>query len=130
MANVSVPVLDIDVVNVGASLKANVTVEYDITFSSYDRNSNQPYSVVCELMGEDAGDVFTAIPNGQLGDAVTVASGGQTTLHRKHTKRLNLSNLDEDNGVADDEIRAQVTLTPFPPRTRVERSDQFVINVP
>jgi len=131
MANVSATVLKIDRVTVGANVMADVTVEYNIDYSSYDRSSNQPYSVVCQLIGDDSGDgVDDVIANGQLGGSVTVASGGQTTLHRTHTKRFALSQLDEDAGINADEIRALITLTPLMPRTRVVESNQVVITNP
>jgi len=57
MASVSGITLAIEVVNNGANLEANVTVEYDITFSSYDQHSNQPHTELCRLIGDDTGIV-------------------------------------------------------------------------
>ena len=55
MASVSNLSLDIEVVNDGANLVANVTASYRINWSSYDQNSNQPYRESCVLIGDDTG---------------------------------------------------------------------------
>ena len=55
MASVSNLTLDIEVVNDGANLVANVTASYRINWSSYDQNSNQPYRESCVLIGDDTG---------------------------------------------------------------------------
>ena len=52
MASVSNLTLDIEVVNDGANLVANVTASYRINWSSYDQNSNQPYRESCVLIGD------------------------------------------------------------------------------
>jgi hypothetical protein len=147
MASVSNITLAIDVVNNGANLEANVTVEYDITFSSYDQNSNQPYTEFCRLIGDDTGitpaedGVDDAIPGGQLFPAGpfpfpfpvlnTIASDGRASVHRRHTKTLPLSALNEDQPPVPnaDELRAQVTLNPVLPVALVRESNQVLLNI-
>ena len=147
MANVSGITLAIDVVNDGPELQANVTVEYDITFSSYDQHSNQPYTELCRLIGDDTGitpaedGVDDRITGGQLFPPFppvgpfpvsnTIASNGQASVHRTRTKTLPLSALDRDTPPEPnpDEIRAQITLTPLTPRPLVKESDQVAINI-
>ena len=158
MASVSNLTLDIEVVNDGANLVANVTASYRINWSSYDQNSNQPYRESCLLIGDDTGitpaedGTDDSIPNGTLFPQLlfppfpivsgglasplvplfnTTASNGDPFTDRVHTKTINLSNLDEDAGALanPDEIRAQVTLTPQLPTTVTRESAQFLLNV-
>ena len=158
MASVSNLTLDIEVVNDGANLVANVTASYRINWSSYDQNSNQPYRESCVLIGDDTGitpaedGTDDSIPNGTLFPQLlfppfpvvngglaspliplfnTTASNGQAFTDRTHTKTLNLSALDEDQApvLNPDEIRAQVTMTPVLPAAVTRESAQFAINV-
>jgi hypothetical protein len=141
MATVSDLTLTIDVVNDGPDLEARITVEYDIDFSSYDQNSNQPYREVCRLIGDDTGiapaedGVDDLIPNGQLFPFLLfpgqVASDGKATVHRTRTKTIPLSSLNEDSqaGANPDEIRAQVTLSPILPVAVSRESSQVLLNV-
>jgi hypothetical protein len=145
MASVSGITLAIEVVNNGANLEANVTVEYDITFSSYDQHSNQPYTELCRLIGDDTGivpaedGVDDSIPGGQLFPTgpfpfpvfSTIASEGRATVHRVHKKTLPLSALNEDQTAASnpDELRAQITLTPVIPVATVRESNQVLLNI-
>lgn len=151
MATVSDLTLQIDVVNNGATLEANVVVEYDVDFSSYDQNSNQPYTEVCRLKGDDSGIVPAedgtddVIPNGQLfplqlfpvpGQPLPLilfpqtASNGATSVHRVREKTLDLSNLNEDQvGAIRDEIRAEVTLSPVAPVAVTRESAQVVLDI-
>jgi hypothetical protein len=153
MASVSNLTLDIEVVNDGANLVANVTAEYRINWSTYDQESEQPYREVCKLVGDDSGinpaedGVDDAIVNGQLFPQLlfppfpaipaipvpsgTVSSNGQPFLDRVHTKTINLSNLDEDQDPVPnpDEIRAAVTLTPVLPVAITRESAQVLLNV-
>jgi hypothetical protein len=145
MASVSNITLAIDVVNNGADLQANVAVEYDITFSSYDQNSNQPYTEFCRLIGDDTGiapaeDGFDdAILGGQrfpagpfpFPFANTIASHGRASVHRRHTKTLALNAVNEDQSPVSnpDELRAQVTLNPVLPVALVRASNQVVLNI-
>ena len=100
---------------------AEITVEYDIDWSEFDRNTNVEYSETWLLRGDDTGQDGD---NGPVGDdhislgpilVATVSSNGQATTHRTKSKTIAFGNLDEDTGAlpdGDDEIRAVVTLTP------------------
>jgi hypothetical protein len=158
MASVSNLTLDIEVVNDGANVVADVTASYRINWSSYDQNSNQPYRESCILIGDDTGitpaedGTDDPIPGGTLFPQLlfppfpvvsgglaspliplfnTTASNGQAFTDRSHSRRLNLSALDEDQPpvLNPDEIRAQVTLTPVLPTSVTRESAQFEINV-
>jgi hypothetical protein len=148
MAIVSNLTLAIAVVNDGPNLEANITVDYDIVFSSFDQNSNLQYSEVCRLIGDDSGinpaedGTDDAIPGGQLVPVVgpppfpiqipsLIASDGRPSVHRQFTKTLPLSALNEDQPPVPnpDEIRAQVSLTPVLPSTLVRESSQVVLNI-
>jgi hypothetical protein len=61
----------------------------------------------------------------------TIASDGRASVHRKFTKTLPLTALDEDKPPVPnpDEIRAQVTLTPVLPATVVRESNQVALNI-
>jgi hypothetical protein len=154
MANVSNLTLKVVVVTNGPNLEANVTVDYDILFSTYDQDSNQPYTELVKLIGDDTGiapaedGVDDAIPGGQLFPVLiipplpaiapipiplfgTIASDGRPSVHRSFSKTLPLSALDEDKPPVPnpDEIRAQVTLTPQLPATIVRESNQVTLNI-
>lgn len=156
MATVTGLTLDVEVVNDGANLVADVTAAYRISFSTYDQESEQPYREVCKLIGDDTGitpaedGIDDSIANGQLFPQLlfppinplpgqplivlpfaTIASNGQPFIDRVHTKRINLSNLDEDQDPVPnpDEIRAVVTLTPVLPAAVTRESAQFPLNV-
>jgi hypothetical protein len=125
MASISNLSLEIEVVNDGANLVANVEASYRINWSSYDQNSNQPYRESCVLIGDDTGIVpaedgtddpilggqlfpqllFPPFPVVDGGSPVvsplvplfnTTASNGNAFTDRVHTKSIPLSNLDED----------------------------------
>ena len=144
MATVTNLTLAIQVVNNGPNLEAQIEVEYDIVFSSFDQNSNQPYSELCRLIGDDTGiapaedGADDLIPGGQLFPVIIlppfnqVASNGQASVHRTRTRTLPLSALNEDQGAVanPDELRAQVTLTPVPPVSVVRESSQVLLNIP
>jgi hypothetical protein len=144
MATVSNLTLAIQVVNNGPNLEAKVEVEYDIVFSSFDQNSNQPYTELCRLIGDDSGivpaedGVDDVIVGGQLFPPPIiippfnqVASNGVATLHRKRTKTLPLSALNEDQVAVPnpDEIRAQVSLTPVQPVSVSRQSNLVTLNI-
>lgn len=96
-----------------------VTVEYEVTFSTFDKASDQPYRESVVLIGDD-----TPLPNTTLATIVpgfppffSVIRASDvvppaTTLRQTHPKTFSNLVLDEDNGT--DEIRAVVTLTPVP----------------
>src|SRR4051794_38572227 len=115
MATATNLTLTIDVVNNGPDLQAVVTAEYDVAFSGFDQSSNQPYLEACRLIGKDAppeDGTDDAIPGGQLFPVLIfpplpiapvpvpfpsnqIASDGRPSVHRKFTKTLPLSALNE-----------------------------------
>lgn len=143
MASVTNLTLAIAVVNDGANLVANITVEYDINFSAFDQASNQPYAEVCRLIGDDTGivpaedGVDDPIPGGTLFPLIPippfnqVSSNGLATVHKTRTRTLPLSNLNEDTGAVPnpDELRAVVTLTPVAPAAVKRESNQVALNI-
>ena len=100
-----------------------VDVKYEITFDSYDQNSNQVYAEVCKLIGDDTGvgDPPSAGGDDTLGFLTPVffrstQSNGDATLARHWKKLFRKNDLDEDQGFpGPDEFRAVVTLTPIAP---------------
>lgn len=128
MASISNLTLDVEVVNDGANLVANVTAAYRINWSRYDQKSDQPYRESCVLTGDDSGitppedGTDDSIPNGTLfpqllfptlpvngGVASPIvsplipvlnqtSSNGAAFTDRVHTKSIPLSSLDEDAG--------------------------------
>ena len=146
MASVRDLTCEIEVVNDGPNLEANITVEYFIDFSLYDQSSNQPYNEVCRMIGDDTGitppedGTDDAIPNGRLFPIVLfpplplplsgqTQSNGQASVKRTRTKTLPLGNLGED-ATGLDELRAVVTLTPVLPATVTRESNQVALNIP
>ena len=144
MANVSGITLEIDVVNDGANLEANVTVEYDITFSSYDQHSNQPYSELCRLIGDDTGimpaedGVDDSIPGGRSSrravpvPAVSAPSpprAGPACIATTGRRSRSAPSTRTPPVLNPDEIRAQVTLTPVIPVAVVRESNQVAMNI-
>ena len=145
--------LAVQVVTNGPNLEANITVDYDIVWSKFDQESDQPYTELVKLVGDDSGitpaedGADDAIPGGQLFPVLilpptpfppiplpvitTISSGGSASTHRSFSKTLPLSALDEDKSPVPnpDEIRAQVTLTPVLPATVVRESNQVTLNI-
>jgi hypothetical protein len=122
MATIGPVKLNIDV----QGNQATVDVTYDISFDSYDQNSNQAYVEVCRLMGDDTnvGDTGEAGADDALGFVTPIflrstASNGQPKLSRRWTKTFPKGDLDEDRGNVPnpDEFYARVTLTPVAPST-------------
>jgi hypothetical protein len=130
MASISSITLDpINVVVANATVNVNVTV----LFNSYDVNSNQPYKMICRLVGDDTpeGNPDDAIRNGSLTPVLTlpglppidlgqvIQADGLTTKTFTFTKTLAKADLDEDVAPEPnpDEIQAEVTLTPILPQT-------------
>ena len=112
---------------------ADLTVEYDVTWSAYDQLTNLPYSETWRLIGDDTGqDGDDSAHPGD--DAVniglvtigTLSSNGRATTHRTKTRTIEFADLDEDSG--DDEIRAIVTLTPMLPVATNRESNAVTVN--
>lgn len=112
--------------------EAVVDVMYDILFDTYDQHSNQAYTEVCRLIGDDshAGDPPSAAPDDTLGFLTPLffrntRADGQPSLNRHWTRTFRLADLDEDRGQIPnpDEIRALVTLSPIPPAAASRESN-------
>jgi hypothetical protein len=127
MASIGPITLDPIVINVA---NATVDVKFLVNFTSYDVHSNQPYKLVCKIVGEDTaeGNADDKITDGSLTPTITVfgqtldlgqviQSDGLTSKNFTFTKTLPKANLDEDTGAEPnpDEIQAEVTLTPILP---------------
>lgn len=127
MASISNLVLDIDI----DVANAEITVDYDINFSSFDVNSNVTYLETCRIVEKDlppedgTDDAVTPMIPGFLPFAF-VSSNGLNSLHRTRTKTIPKSQLDKDVGT--DEIRAVVTLTPQLPTAATRESNQVTAN--
>jgi hypothetical protein len=118
---------------------ATVNVHVPVTFSSYDVNSNQPYKMVCKLVGDDTaeGNADDPIVNGNLTPVINlpgippielgqvIQADGLTTKTFTFTKTLAKANLDEDKAPEPnpDEIQAEVTLTPILPAKVTRQSN-------
>ncbi len=107
--------------------QATVHVTYDINFSEHDVESNQVYSEVCRIVGDDTdvGDTPAAGGDDTLGFLTplfyddTAPEEASPTVARHFTKTFSKGALDEDRGPVPnpDEIRVSVTLTPCAPAT-------------
>jgi hypothetical protein len=157
MASLTTPLLEIEVVNDGANLVANVTVSYRINWSLPDQAAETQYREVCKLTGDDSGivpaedGVDDAIRNGQLFPQLVfppfpvplpaaalvpipsgvISSGGKPFTDRVHTKTINLNDLDEDQDPVPnpDELRAVASLTPIAPVAVSRESNQVLLNI-
>jgi len=110
--------------------EAFVEVRYEIAFDGYDQRSNQPYTEVCKLIGDDTGTGDLPAPDHTVGFLtpllMTIAQAGdQPSLKREWKKTFRKTDLDEDRGpIPDpDEIRAVVTLTPVLPSAVTRESN-------
>ena len=147
MASLTTPVLEIEVVNDGANLVANVKAKYRINWSVSDQAGEVQYREVCKLIGDDSAinpaedGVDDAVANGQLFPQPifpfilplnnVISSGGQPFTDREHRKTINLSNLDEDQPPVGnpDELRAVASLTPIQPTAVSRESNQVPLNI-
>ena len=110
--------------------EAFVEVRYEIAFDGYDQRSNQPYTEVCRLIGDDTATGDLPAPDHTVGFLtpllMTIAQAGdQPSLKREWKKTFRKTDLDEDRGpIPDpDEIRAVVTLTPVLPSGATRESN-------
>jgi hypothetical protein len=114
---------------------AEITVEYDVSWSTYDQLTNLPYWETWKLIGDDTGQDLDDAAAGDdpvnlgLTSLSSISSNGQASTHRVKTRTIAFANLDEDSSasasIADDEIRAVVTLTPQLPAA-VSRESNLV----
>ena len=98
---------------------ADIQIDYDIDWDSYDQASNQLYQESWKLIGDDTGpageDGQDETLTGQgAADIVRFAAYGQPTTHRHLAFTIPVEALDDDT-TGEDEVRAVVTLTPVGP---------------
>jgi len=107
--------------------QATVHVTYDIIFSALDVETQQVYSEVCRIIGDDTEVGDTAAAGGDdtlafmtpLFNDDTAPNKNSPTVSRHFEKTIRKQVLDEDRAKVPnpDEIRATVTLTPRSPTT-------------
>jgi len=115
---------------------AEVTIEYDIVWSSFDQLTNLQYVDTFRLIEDDTNEDGDNLPVGDdpislgLVAVVPVSSNGQASTHRTRTATVPFANLNKDDngGNTDDEIRAIVTLTPRLPVATSRESNLVTVN--
>jgi len=112
ISNVALSVVE-DVAN------ADIEIDYDIDWDSYDQASNQLYQENWKLVGDDTGpageDGQDETLTGQgAADIVRFAADGQPGTHRHLAFTIPVEALNDDTA-GEDEVRAVVTLTPVGP---------------
>lgn len=104
---------------------AEITVEYDLNWSEFDRLTNLVYDERWELVGNDALSSTTLYVEPSLVDGIT--ADGDSSTHRSFSRTIAFSDLNEDaNG--DDEIAVVVTLSPRLPSVKTKKSTQVTAN--
>jgi hypothetical protein len=114
-------VIDKDIAN------ADVTVDYDLNWSSFDQLTNLVYDEKWELVGDDAGVTTTIFVGPSLISGVS--SNGNATTHRTKTATIAWADLDEDPSNLD-EIAVVVTMTPKLPVVKTAKSALVVVDAP
>jgi len=117
---------------------AELTFEYDIMWSAFDKATNLPYFEVWGVKEDDTGQDGD---DGAAGDdsislglmpILQVSANGAASTHRTLTKTIAYSSLGKDNGLPspddDEEIRAFVTLTPQLPVASTRESPVVPVN--
>ena len=116
---------------------AQVTIDYDINWSAFDRASDLFYVDTFKLIEDDTNEDGDNLPLGDdpisLGVLVPVgpvSSNGQAVTHRTKNTTIAFANLNKDDngGNLDDEIRAIVTLTPQLPVEVSRESNKVEVN--
>jgi hypothetical protein len=110
---------------------AEITVDYDINWDSFDQSTDLEYSEAWKLIGDDTGQDGDNIPVGDdpislgLVAIASVSSNGNAVTHRTKTRTIAFTSLGEDISAIDpdDEIRAVVTLIPQLPGTTSRESN-------
>lgn len=106
---------------------AEISVEYDVNWSSFDQLTNLGYNERWELVGDDNGVTTTIFVGPMLVNGIS--SNSNTKTHRIKAATIPWSDLNEDpNGL--DEIAVVVTLTPQLPVTRVAKSALVSVDAP
>ncbi len=129
--------LDLNIVRDVAN--AEITVEFDINWSTFDQATNLQYLVSWTLIGDDTGfdnDLLGAddeIPMGLM-PIVKLSSRGNASTHYSNADSphtIAWADLDEDpqSWANPDEIRAVVTVTPLLPTTVTRESNLVEVTV-
>jgi len=106
---------------------AEVTVTYQVNWSTFDQLTNLPYTETWQLVGVDPGGNTTLYTGPSLIGGIS--SNGNTSTDRTHEATIPWADLDEDpNGL--DEIAVVVTLTPQLPVQRSAQSAQVTVTAP
>jgi hypothetical protein len=111
---------------------ADLTFEYDIVWSDFDKATNLLYT---EVWGVKEDDTSQDGDDGPAGDdpislglmpLLQVSANGAASTHRTFNKTIAYASLGKDNGLPspddDEEIRAFVTLTPQLPLASTRES--------
>jgi hypothetical protein len=112
---------------------AEITVDYDINWSSFDQQTDLEFDEAWKLIGDDTNQDGDNLPLGDdpislgLMPITRVSSNGQAVTHRTKSRTIAFNQLNEDISIPDpdDEIRAVVTLTPLLP-VATSRESNFV----
>lgn len=118
-----------------------VTIEFDVNWSSFDQATNLPYLVSWTLIGDDT-DIFgdlgllgpdDAIPMGLM-PLLRLSSNGNASTHYSNAdnpKTIAWADLDEDpqTWANPDEIRAVVTVSPLLPTTVSKESNLVEVTI-
>ena len=119
---------------------AIVILDFDITWSLLDRETNLQYTETWRLIGDDTfqdGDDSAnpgddPIDIGLVAQSI-VSANGQSSMHRTKTRTIPFGDLQEDThavpGVGDDEIRAVVELRPLLPVLSTRESNAVTVDV-
>jgi hypothetical protein len=128
MAIITKPMIgNLQLVIVKDTANADVTVDYDLNWSSFDQLTNLVYDEKWELVGDDSGVTTTIFVGPSLISGVS--SNGNATTHRTKTATIAWADLDEDPNNLD-EIAVVVTMTPKLPVVRTAKSALVVVDAP
>jgi hypothetical protein len=111
---------------------AEMTVEYDIVWNAFDRETNVQYLEALRFIGDDTGqdgddaNAGDDAINTGLSVLTLVSANGAASTHRTKLRTIEFDLLNED--VGDDEIRAVVTLTPQLPTATSRESTAATVN--
>jgi hypothetical protein len=133
MPTIDQPRLRIDADAVGANPQATLTVTYDVHFSESDVAANQQYRETWRIVGADGSpgedgtdDTVQSIP--AASPSVIFGPDGAEDVTREIVIERDLSDLDEDPGANQDEIKVEVFLTPVNGFSAAATSNRVLVN--
>lgn len=106
---------------------AVLTVEYDINWPEFARNTDIAYTESVRLIGMNTFPPQVLWTNPILANGLS--ANGDKTTHREHSDTIAWDVLDE-NPSGDDQIAAEVTLTPRLPVAVTRQSAVTVVQAP